>query len=196
MFSCELLTDEPLASSETESATDSAAEDTTKETHAAPDPAVSETEEASTKEAPTEEEPTEEPTTCTDEYPQEAIDQLVSEGDDIEKLVFERGPDLHFQYKVVVNKRILRHGEQLAVSAVHCVSGGGIIDFDWLVEYLGHSPIELKTSDYKTVAYVDWVSGDYSTDFRLTIPADMEPGVYNLWLNLLNENDMPVCKIM
>ena len=137
-----------------------------------------------------------EPTTCTDEYPQDVIDQLAAEGDDVEKLVFERGPDLHFQYKVVVNKRILRHGEQLAVSAVHCVSGNGIIDFYWLVEYLGHSPIELKTSDYKTVAYVDWVSGDYSTDFRLTIPADIEPGVYNLWLDLLNENHMLVCKII
>ena len=91
----------------------------------------------------TTEEPTEEPTTCTDEYPQDVVDQLAAEGDDVEKLVFERGPDLHFQYKVVVNKRILRHGEQLAVSAVHCVSGNRIIDFYWLVEYLGHSPIKI-----------------------------------------------------
>ena len=144
----------------------------------------------------TTEEPTEEPTTCTDEYPQDVIDQLIAEGDDIEKLVFSRGPDLRFQYVVFVNKRVLRHGETLEIEAVDCVSGFGIVNMKELYQYFSESPwiqspLALRTSSFE-YTYIH-MQDDL---FVFTVPADMEPGIYDLWLDLNNENAIEVCKIV
>ena len=152
-------------------------------------------------EEPTEkvtEEETEPPIPCSHDYPQDAVDQLIAEGQDVEQLKFQKGPDLHFQYVVILNKRILRHGEQLQISTVHLASGFDVIDIKELYDFFHEgnmSPLMLRSASNQLIP-IDLVDTPYGWKFIFTVPDDMEPGVYRLELDLRNENYIVLCKIV
>jgi hypothetical protein len=144
------------------------------------------------------EEETEPPIPCSHDYPQDAVDQLIAEGQDVEQLKFQRGPDLRFQYVVILNKRILRHGEQLQISTVHLASGFDVIDIKELYDFFHEgnmSPLMLRSASNQLIP-IDLVDTPYGWEFIFTVPDDMEPGVYRLELDLRNENYIGLCKIV
>jgi hypothetical protein len=144
------------------------------------------------------EEETEPPIPCSHDYPQDAVDQLIAEGQDVEQLKFQKGPDLRFQYVVILNKRILRHGEQLQISTVHLASGFDVIDIKELYDFFHEgnmSPLMLRSASNQLIP-IDLVDTPYGWEFIFTVPDDMEPGVYRLELDLRNENYIGLCKIV
>ena len=144
------------------------------------------------------EEETEPPIPCSHDYPQDAVDQLIAEGQDVEQLKFQKGPDLRFQYVVILNKRILRHGEQLQISTVHLASGFDVIDIKELYDFFHEgnmSPLMLRSASNQLIP-IDLVDTPYGWEFIFTVPDDMEPGVYQLELDLRNENSIGLCKIV
>lgn len=144
------------------------------------------------------EEETEPPIPCSHDYPQDAVDQLIAEGQDVEQLTFQRGPDIHFQYFVRLNKRMVRHGEQLRISTAHMVSGGNVVEIQKLYAFFHEanmSPLTLRSSSNKQIP-IEMVITPNGEEFIFTVPDDMEPGVYQLELDLRNENYIGLCKIV
>lgn len=215
LASCDALFEESPAVSEVETVTDIYVSFETipeKSTDSAAEETIEEITEESTEkptEEPTEEvteEPTEEvteeetepPIPCSHDYPQDAVDQLIAEGQDVEQLNFQKGPDLHFQYVVILNKRILRHGEQLRIFTGHLASGFDVIDIKELYDFFHEgnmSPLMLRSASNQLIP-IDLVDTPYGWEFIFTVPDDMEPGVYQLELDLRNENSIGLCKIV
>lgn len=207
LVSCDALFEEIPLGSEAETVTDIYVSfDTIPEKSTAG--ATEETAEESTEvptEEPTEEvteevteEETEPPVPCSHDYPQDAVDQLIAEGQDVEQLTFQRGPDIRFQYVVRLNKRMVRHGEQLRISTAHMVSGGDVVEIQKLYAFFHEanmSPLTLRSASNKQIP-IEMVITPNGEEFIFTVPDDMEPGAYRLELDLRNENSIVLCKIV
>ena len=218
--SCDIIMDGSTDATDTEETAEDTTEVILEQTTDSPDSFVSETKEATTAEEPTEdttdqsseettattealtegstEEPTEEITTCDHEYPQDVVDSLVAEGKDMEQVVFERGPDIELQYTFIVNKRVLRHGEQLEVTIWNLISACDFIDLQKHYEMFqewGVSPLMLFAPDGEII-YIDYTYTVLGPHFALTIPEDLEPGTYHLLMDLMNENCIDECCIV
>jgi hypothetical protein len=57
------------------------------------------------------------------------------------------------------------------------------------------SPLMLRSASNQLIP-IDLVDTPYGWEFIFTVPDDMEPGAYQLELDLRNENSMGLCKIV
>jgi hypothetical protein len=189
--SCDALMEDALQDRDT------TALETERDTYVTPDESTEEPTDPST-EIPTDElteVSTEAPTegiTYADETVNQLVNQLRAEGFNMEQLTFHE-EHTNYTYTATVSDRVFYPGEQIEIILTDLISYNDEVDLELFLE-LGQLQVMLNNYKGTFVIYEHAVTENGET-FTLTVPSDMQSGVYSIEL-FLADWMLTVCPVV
>ena len=177
--------------------TDTTVLETERDTYVTPDESTEEPTDPST-EIPTDElteVSTEAPTegiTYADETVNQLVNQLRAEGFNMEQLTFHE-EHTNYTYTATVSDRVFYPGEQIEIILTDLISYNDEVDLELFLE-LGQLQVMLNNYKGTFVIYEHAVTENGET-FTLTVPSDMQSGVYSIEL-FLADWMLTVCPVV
>ena len=148
-------------------------------------------------------EPTEEPTVpvpaetlepivLEDEALNQMVNDLRAEGFNMEQLTFHE-EDINYKYTATVSDRVFYPGEQIEIILTDLISYNDEVDLELFLK-LGQ--IQVMLNNYKgTFVIYEYAVTENGETFTLTVPSDMQSGVYSIEL-FLADWMLTVCPVV
>ena len=133
-----------------------------------------------------------EPIVLEDEALNQMVNDLRAEGFNMEQLTFHE-EDINYTYTATVSDRVFYPGEQIEIILTDLISYNDEVDLELFLEW---GQLQVMLNNYKgTFVIYEYAVTENGETFTLTVPSDMQSGVYSIEL-FLADWMLTVCPVV